>query len=164
MVESFYTFIACEIPIELMIEATEKAGKDWWETHEYNSYGDWDDFFYANIDSLLPLINEKMLEIFIVEIKKVGFSQSKIDSLNISCEFFEIMDYTGVFTAKITGTKDILAELIEAINDPRVSVVLKPDSEEEVDFNAIPDDLEPCPQWDKSGHHKPDYPFIIFSE
>jgi len=165
MAESFYLCIGCGIPIELMMEATEEAGKSWWENHEYHTYSDWDDFFIANIDSLLPLVNEKMRKVLIDELRKFGFTQRKIDALKFSCSFFAIEDYIGVFTAKISGTKETISELIKLVNDPRITAVLKPEPEEiEMDFNAIPDDLEPCPQWDKSGHQKPDYPFIIFSE
>ncbi len=156
----FYILVGCKLGFEEMMDQTEELGSDWCLSH----YGDWEDFFRSHLEIAIPILNKKMQIELIADLIKHGINKTNIQKLGISCSFFEVLDYIGVFTAKITGDKETLGKLVDLINTCEVYRVMTPELEYAKEpQDILPDYLKPCRLWDKT-HQMPVWPVEIFEE
>lgn len=101
----------------------------------------------------------------IAELIKHGISKTTINKLDISCCYFQTLDYIGVFTAKIFGAKETLGKLIDLINTCEVYSVMTLEPEYAKERQEIlPDFLKPCNLWERANHRIPVWPVEILEE
>lgn len=162
MANKFNVVLPCILSFEQMMEETEELSKVWWETHTFNTYGDWDDFFYSHLETAVPILNKKMRTCLIDQLVSQGLNKEIIEKIELDCSFYEIDDYVGLFTAKITGSKETLEKFLEEIEKKKIPIIYDVIPEDGTEMNY--DFFKPCSMWDKENHRLPVYPFKIFQD